>query len=113
MDIKRIGYDCMERIHVVEYWDMWWGLVNTIIKFHVLENVSNFLNIWEIINFSRRTLVHRDKCPIINDQRKLSPVIKLNIRMEMAAECMSLVNGKLSLCLIEHYAMKTHGGVDL
>jgi hypothetical protein len=47
----------MEWIDLVEDWDRWRTLVNTVMNFQVPQNVGNFLTSCKMVSFSRRTVL--------------------------------------------------------
>jgi hypothetical protein len=44
MDLREIGWDDMDWIHVAQDRDQWRALVNTVIHLRIPQNVENFLS---------------------------------------------------------------------
>ena len=59
MDLTEIGLGRdVDWIDVTQDSSRWRDVVSIVINFRVPQNASNFLNIWEIISLSRKTLLH-------------------------------------------------------
>jgi hypothetical protein len=52
MDLREIGWDCMDWIDLTQDRDQWRALVNTAMKFRVPQNAGKFLNGCTIGSFS-------------------------------------------------------------
>jgi hypothetical protein len=58
MDLREIGWEDAEWIHLAYGKDHWRALVNMVMNLWVPWKVRNFLTTWVAIYFSRRTMLH-------------------------------------------------------
>jgi hypothetical protein len=58
MDLREIGWDGMEWIHLAQDSDQWRALVNTVMNLRVPQNAGKFLSSCKIGGFSRRAQPH-------------------------------------------------------
>jgi hypothetical protein len=58
MDLREIGWEVMDWIHLVQDRDQRRGLVETVINLRVPRKEGNFLTNWVTVSFSRRILIH-------------------------------------------------------
>jgi hypothetical protein len=58
MDYWETEWEGVDWMHLAQGRDQWRALVNTVKSLRVLYNVGNFLSVWVIIRFLRRTLLH-------------------------------------------------------
>jgi len=59
VDIKEIGREDVDWIHLVQNTDQWRVLVKTVKNLRIPKKVWNFMISWMTISFSRRTLFHK------------------------------------------------------
>jgi hypothetical protein len=57
MDLLEVGCEGMEWINVAQDRDRWQELMNAVMNLQVPYNAGNFLTNWELISFTRRTLI--------------------------------------------------------
>jgi hypothetical protein len=58
MDLQEVGCGDMDWIGLAQDRDRWWTLVNVVMNLRAPQNAGNFLTSWELVSFSRRTLLH-------------------------------------------------------
>jgi hypothetical protein len=58
MDIQDVGGGSLEWIELAQDRDKWQALVNVVMNLRDPQNAGNFLNISELVSFSRRTVLH-------------------------------------------------------
>jgi hypothetical protein len=58
VDLREIGWECMDWMHLAQDRDHWLPLVNTVMKSRFPADAVNILTSWATISFSRRTLLH-------------------------------------------------------
>jgi len=58
MDLRKTGWEGVDRIHLAHDRDQWWVLVNMVMNLWVTWKAQNFLTSWMTISFSRRMLFH-------------------------------------------------------
>jgi hypothetical protein len=58
MDLREIGWDCMDWIDVAQDRDQWRALVNTVMNLRVSYNAGKFLSNCTIGGFLRRAQLH-------------------------------------------------------
>jgi hypothetical protein len=58
MDLREIGWDGMDWIHLAQNRNQWRTLVNTVMNLQVPKNAGKFLSSCTIDSFSRRAQLH-------------------------------------------------------
>jgi len=58
MNLREIGWEGVDWIHVAQYGYQWWDFVNMVLNIWVPYKVENLLTSWVTVSFLRRTLVH-------------------------------------------------------
>jgi hypothetical protein len=58
MDLREIGWDCMDWINLVQDRDHWMAPVNTVMNLRVPLNIGKFLSSCTTGGFSRRAQLH-------------------------------------------------------
>jgi hypothetical protein len=51
MDVKEIGWEFVDWIHLAQDRDWWRALVNTVMNYRIPYKAANFLTIWASISF--------------------------------------------------------------
>jgi hypothetical protein len=59
--IFKMGYDCVDWIHLFQNMGKWWALVNKIMNIMIPQKAVNFFTICMTVSFSRRTPLHGKK----------------------------------------------------
>jgi hypothetical protein len=59
MDLREIGWDCMDWIDLAHDRDQWRALVNTVMNLRVPYNAGKFLSSCTTGSFSRRAQLHK------------------------------------------------------
>jgi len=57
-DLREIGLESVDWIHLTQDRDHWWALVYMVMNLQVPCKVGNFLIIWVAVSISRRTLLY-------------------------------------------------------
>jgi hypothetical protein len=58
MDLREMGREVLDWIHLAQDTDQWRALVNTVMNLWVPQKAKNFLTNRATISFSRKTLPH-------------------------------------------------------
>jgi hypothetical protein len=58
MDLREIGWECVDWIHLAQDKDLWRTLVNTVMNLRVPYKAGSFWTSLVAVSFSRRTLLH-------------------------------------------------------
>jgi hypothetical protein len=59
MDLREIGWDCVDWVDLAQDRDQWRALVNTVMKLRVPQNAGKFLSGCKIGGFSRRAQLRK------------------------------------------------------
>jgi hypothetical protein len=58
MDLREIGWERVDWIHLAQERGHWWAVVNTVMNLPVPPRAGNFMTSFVTTGFSKRTLLH-------------------------------------------------------
>jgi hypothetical protein len=91
LDLKKMGRESVDWIHLAPKRVYWWALVNAVINLRVSWMTGNFLSRWETVNFSKSLVHGHTSSRICYTQYILHvqshPILNSPFRNEMFSPC--------------------------